>query len=602
MPGRIEDYALIGDLQTAALVGKDGSVDWLCLPRFDSPTCFAALLGGDDQGHWKLAPVGAVECTSRSYAGDSLVLETVWETPTGTVKVIDFMPQRDRTPDLIRIVEGVSGTVAMRGELRLRFDYGRVVPWMRRTDHHRVAVAGPDSVWLRGHPFVHSYGKDFATITEFTVNAGDRVPIVLSWLPSHRGTPPRQDPEKSLRETLEGWQEWVRTCAYDGPYRAAVIRSLITLKALTYEPTGGIVAAATAALPEQIGGERNWDYRFCWLRDSTMTLSALLAGGYHEEAAAWRAWLLRAIAGDPADLQTMYGVAGERRLPEIIADWLPGYEGSTPVRFGNAAVDQLQLDVYGEVIQTLYMAMQAGIPMERHVWGLMRTLMTFLADNWDKPDEGLWEVRGGRRHFVHSKVMCWVAFDRAVKMAEATRMPAPVDRWRELRDAIHIDVCAQGFDTELGSFTQYYGGKTMDAATLFIVKTGFLPPDDPRVIGTVEAVQEALDHGGFVRRYSTGTTGDAEVDGLEGEEGAFLACSFWLADALIAIGRRDEARVLFERVARISNDLGLISEEWDPRAKRQLGNTPQAFTHVALVNTAFLLDAVPEPHATPEES
>jgi GH15 family glucan-1,4-alpha-glucosidase len=591
VPGRIEDYALIGDLQTAALVGRDGSVDWLCLPRFDSPSCFAALLGGEEQGHWRLAPEGAELCSSHRYLGDSLVLETLWETPTGTVRVIDFMPQRDRTPDLMRIVEGVSGTVSMRGVLRLRFDYARVVPWVRRTDHHRVAVAGPDSAWLRTDPSVHTYGQDMATVSEFTVNEGDRVHFVLSWLPSHHTTPPRQDPERSLRETMEQWQEWADACRYQGPYRDAVLRSLVILKGLTYQPTGGMVAAATAALPEQIGGERNWDYRFCWLRDSTMTLSALLGGGYLSEAAAWRGWLLRAIAGDPADLQTMYGVAGERRLPEVVADWLPGYEGSVPVRFGNAAVDQLQLDVYGEVVDTLYLAMESGIPMERHVWGIVRALMEFLEQHWSEPDEGLWEVRGGRRHFVHSKVMCWVAFDRAVRMAEATGMPAPVERWRTLRDAIHAEVCEKGYDPQLGSFTQYYGGKELDAATLFVLKTGFLPPDDPRAISTVEAVRTQLDQGGFILRYSTGQAEDSQVDGLQGEEGAFLACSFWLADALVAIGRREEGRQLFERVAAIANDLGLISEEWDPKAGRQLGNTPQAFTHVALVNTAFRLGA-----------
>ena len=597
VPGRIEDYAVIGDLQTAALVGRNGSIDWLCFPRFDSPSCFGALLGGEDLGHWRLAPAGAVECASRSYHGDSLVLETIWETATGTVRVIDFMPQRDATPDVMRIVEGVSGTVDMHSELRLRFDYGRVVPWVRRTDHHRVAVAGPDSVWMRGDPSIRTFGKDFATIADFTVREGQRLPIVLSWLPSHQSAPPRQDAERSLQETFNAWQEWSAVNKYRGPYRDEVMRSLLVLKGLTYEPTGGIVAAVTASLPEQIGGERNWDYRFCWLRDSTMTLSALLSSGYVEEAAAWRSWLLRAIAGDPADLQTMYGVGGERRLPEIVADWMPGYEGSTPVRFGNAAVDQLQLDVYGEVIDTLHMALEAGIPMERHVWGLVKALMSFLEEHWGDPDEGLWEVRGGRRHFVHSKIMCWVAFDRAVKMAEATGLPGPVARWRTTRDAIHADVCAKGYNPQLGTFTQYYGGKELDAATLFVVKTGFLPPDDPRVIGTVEAVRDQLGHGGFIRRYSTGSAGSdgtavaaAPVDGLEGEEGAFLACSFWLADALIAIGRVDEGRKLFEKVAAISNDLGLISEEWDPKAGRQLGNTPQAFTHVALVNTAFLLE------------
>jgi GH15 family glucan-1,4-alpha-glucosidase len=593
VPGRIEDYALIGDLQTAALVGRDGSVDWLCLPRFDSPSCFAALLGGDEQGQWRLAPEGAELCTGRSYQGDSLVLETLWETPTGVVKVIDFMPQRDRTPDLIRIVEGVSGSVRMRGELRLRFDYARVVPWLRRTDHHRVAVAGPDSVWLRSEPPVHTFGEKMATVSDFTVNEGDRVSFVLSWLPSHHTRPPRQDPERSLRETLTQWQEWADTCGYRGPYRESVIRSMVILKGLTFAPTGGIVAAATAALPEQIGGERNWDYRFCWLRDSTMTLSALLAGGFRSEAAAWRGWLLRAIAGDPADLQTMYGVAGERRLPEIVADWLPGYEGSAPVRFGNAAVDQLQLDVYGEVVDTLHLAMVSGIPMERHVWSILRTLMDFLEQHWSEPDEGLWEVRGGRRHFVHSKVMSWVAFDRAVKMAELCGLAAPVERWRTVRDAIHAEVCEKGYDPSVGAFTQYYGGKELDAATLFVVKTGFLPPDDPRAIGTVEAVRDRLDRGGFILRYSTGQEQDSQVDGLQGEEGAFLACSFWLADALVAIGRREEGRLLFERVSAIANDLGMISEEWDPREGRQLGNTPQAFTHVALVNTAFRLAQSP---------
>ncbi len=587
MPGRIEDYALIGDLQTAALVGKDGSIDWLCLPRFDSPSCFAALLGGDEQGHWRVAPRGATRCTSRSYVNDSLVLETLWETPTGVVKVIDFMPQRDRNPDLMRIVEGVSGSVEMCGELRLRFDYARVVPWVRRTDHHRVAVAGPDSVWLHQDPGVHTFGKDLATYSEFTVEAGQRVRFVLNWQPSHHSSLPRQDPDRSLRETLAQWQDWASACRYQGPYREAVMRSLVILKGLTYEPTGGMVAAATAALPEQLGGERNWDYRFCWLRDSTMTLSALLRGGFIGEATAWRGWLLRAIAGDPADLQTMYGVAGERRLPETVADWLPGYEGSGPVRFGNAAVDQLQLDVYGEVVDTLHLAMVAGAPMERHVWGLVRALMNYLASNWSQPDEGLWEVRGGRRHFVHSKVMCWVAFDRAVRMAEATGLPAPVEKWRQIRDTIHAEVCAKGYNTEVGAFTQYYGGTALDAATLFVVKTGFLPADDPRVISTVEAVHERLDHGGFVLRYSTDETGEAPVDGLQGAEGAFLACSFWLVDALVAIGRTEEARALFERVAAIANDLGMISEEWDPKAGRQLGNTPQAFTHVALVNSAF---------------
>ncbi|SEM11344.1 glycoside hydrolase family 15 protein [Streptacidiphilus jiangxiensis] len=593
MPGRIEDYALIGDLQTAALVGRDGSIDWLCLPRFDSPSCFAALLGGDEHGHWRLAPASDGEAPFRSYVGDSLVLQTEWTTSTGSVRVIDFMPQRDRTPDVMRIVEGISGSVAMVGELRLRFDYARIIPWMRRTNHHRIAVAGPDAVWLRCDEKVHTYGRDFATYSEFTVHAGERIPFVLSWTPSFHSAGPRQDPEKSLQTTLEDWKDWASRCSSGvaEEHMPAVRRSLITLKALTYQPTGGIVAAATAGLPEQIGGARNWDYRFCWLRDSTMTLSALLTAGYRKEADAWYQWLLRAIAGDPADLQTMYGVGGERRLPEEIADWLPGYEGSHPVRFGNAAVDQLQLDVYGEVVDTLYLAHRHGITIERHVWSLLVKLLEFLEEHWSDPDEGLWEVRGPRRHFVHSKIMCWVAFDRAVKLAEETGMPGPVERWRELRDVIHGDVCARGVSKQRGILTQYYGGAALDAATLFAVKTGFLAPDDPRAIATVEAVQRELNHEGYILRYSTPSDDAATdaVDGLEGSEGAFLACSYWLCDALIAIGRVGEARALFDRLRGLANDLGLISEEWDPLAGRQLGNTPQAFTHVALVNTAFLL-------------
>ncbi|RAG85179.1 glycoside hydrolase family 15 protein [Streptacidiphilus pinicola] len=593
MPGRIEDYALIGDLQTAAMVGRDGSIDWLCLPRFDSPSCFAALLGGDEHGHWRLAPASDGEAPFRSYVGDSLVLQTEWTTATGSVRVIDFMPQRDRTPDVMRIVEGISGSVDMIGELRLRFDYARIIPWMRRTNHHRIAIAGPDAIWLRCGEGVHTYGRDFATYSEFTVHAGERIPFVLSWTPSHHKSAPRQDAEKSLQATLDDWQRWSDRCGSGlaEQDQEAARRSLITLKALTYEPTGGIVAAATAGLPEQIGGGRNWDYRFCWLRDSTMTLSALLNAGYRDEAVAWYHWLLRAIAGDPADLQTMYGVGGERRLPEQVADWLPGYEGSHPVRFGNAAVDQLQLDVYGEVVDTLYLAHQHGITIEQHVWRLLQNLLEFLEEHWSDPDEGLWEVRGPRRHFVHSKIMCWVAFDRAVKLAEETGMAGPVERWRELRDIIHGDVCARGVDHKRGVFTQYYGGAALDASTLFAVKTGFLAPDDPRVAATVDAIQQELDHDGYILRYST-PTGEADtdaVDGLEGSEGAFLACSYWLCDALIAIGRVDEARALFNRLRGLANDVGLISEEWDPLAGRQLGNTPQAFTHVALVNTAFQL-------------
>ncbi|GAA5016758.1 glycoside hydrolase family 15 protein [Kitasatospora paranensis] len=585
MAGRIEDYALIGDLQTAALVGRDGSVDWLCLPRFDSPSCFAGLLGDGRYGAWRIAPVGADTCTRRQYRGDSLVLESIWATADGTVRVTDFMPHRDRVPQLLRIVEGITGTVRMRGELRLRFNYGRVDPWVRRTEHHRVAVAGPDSAWLRVPPGIHTYGQDGTTASDFTVRAGDQVPFLLTWQPSHLQSTPRTDPALALTRTLDTWQSWAAGCRYRGEWQQAVLRSLITLKALAYEPTGGIVAAPTASLPESIGGVRNWDYRFCWLRDSSMTLSALLRGGFREEAAAWRKWLLRAIAGDPGDLQAVYGVAGERGLPETEADWLPGYRSSAPVRFGNAAVRQLQLDVYGEVVDTLHLALEAGIPMERQVWSLLRTLMAFLEQHWSEPDEGLWEVRGGRRHFVHSKVMAWVAADRALKMAELTGLPAPVDRWRAMRDAVHADVCEHGYDSRRGVFVQDYGGTALDAATLFVVKSGFLPPDDPRVVRTVEAVQSGLDHGGLIRRYST----DAAPDGLRGPEGAFLACSFWLADALGALGRKDEARTLFTRVLALGNDLGLLAEEWDPHEGCQLGNMPQAFSHVALVNSAYEL-------------
>ncbi|BFV55993.1 glycoside hydrolase family 15 protein [Kitasatospora sp. CMC57] len=583
MAGPIEDYALLGDLQTAALVGRDGSVDWLCLPRFDSPSCFAGLLGTDRHGAWRLGPATGGPCTERRYHPAGLVLESVWRTATGTVRVTDFMPRRERLPRLVRIVEGLTGTVRMRGELRLRFNHGRIEPWVRRTDHHRIAVAGPDSAWLRVPTGVHTWGEDGATVSEFTVAAGEQVPFVLTWQPSHRSDTPRVDPAELLARTLTGWQSWADGLRYQGPYREQVLRSLITLKALTYDPTGGIVAAPTASLPELPGGMRNWDYRFCWLRDSSMTLAALLRGGFRDEAAAWRKWLLRAIAGDPGDLQAVYGVAGERTLPETSADWLPGYQGSTPVRFGNAAVHQLQLDVYGEVLDTLELAYRAGIPMERKVWGLLRSLMDFLALHWREPDEGLWEVRGHRRQFVHSKVMVWVAADRAVRLAEATGLPAPVERWRTLRDTVHAEVCEYGYHARRGVFVQAYDTEELDAATLFIAKSGFLPPDDPRVVRTVDAVRTELDQDGFVRRYRAAP----DTDGLPGSEGAFLACSFWLADALALTGRRPEARELFERSLAVANDLGLLAEEYDPATGRQLGNSPQAFTHVALVNTAF---------------
>ncbi|GHA81503.1 glycoside hydrolase family 15 protein [Streptomyces termitum] len=587
MTRRIDDYALIGDLQTAALVGRDGSIDWLCLPRFDSAACFAALLGDEENGHWRIAPKGATRCSGRRYLPDSLVLETLWETRTGTVKVVDFMPQRDRAPDVVRIVEGVSGSVEMAAVLRLRFDYGSIVPWMRRAEGHRVAVAGPDAVWLRSEPAVKTWGQQYSTCSSFTVAAGEKVAFVLTWHPSHERRPARVDPHEALAQSLADWREWTARCSYDGPHREAVVRSLITLKALTYAPTGGIVAAPTTSLPEEIGGVRNWDYRACWLRDSSLTLGALLAAGYADEAAAWRDWLLRSVAGDPADLQIMYGPAGERRLPETTLPWLRGYADSAPVRTGNAAVDQFQLDVYGEVMDTLSLAREAGIPARRHAWNLQLSLLGFLESHWREPDEGLWEVRGPRRHFTHSKVMAWVAADRAVRTLEADpSLPGEPDRWRALRDEIHAEVCAKAYDPGRNTFTQSYGSAELDAATLLIPRVGFLPPEDPRVKGTVDAVRAELTHHGLLRRYSPG---EGSVDGLPGQEGTFLVCSFWLADALRMTGRTREARELFERLAGLANDVGLLAEEYDPVTGRQLGNFPQAFSHIGLVGTALAL-------------
>ncbi|MDK1346127.1 glycoside hydrolase family 15 protein [Streptomyces sp. 378] len=587
MHPHIEDYALIGDEQTAALVGMDGSVDWLCLPRFDSAACFARMLGDEDNGHWRIAPVGADRCTRRAYRRDTLVLDTEWETEHGAVRVTDLMPQRDRAPDLVRVVEGIDGEVTLHSVLKLRFDYGSIVPWMRRSDGHRVAVAGPDSTWLRSEPEVHSWGEDFATHAEFTVKKGEKVAFVLTWHPSHEERPPLVDPYDALRHSVEDWRAWVSRCRYHGPHRDAVVRSLITLKALTYSPTGGIVAAPTTSLPEEPGGVRNWDYRYCWLRDSTLTLNALLAAGYQEEAEAWRNWLLRAVAGDPADLQIMYGLAGERRLPEFELPWLSGFDGSAPVRIGNDAVNQLQLDVYGEVMDSLSLARESGLSPQPDVWALQTALLDFLRTHWRQPDEGLWEVRGGRRQFVHSKVMVWVAADRAVRTLERhPELSGDPDGWRALRDEVHQEVCEKGYDAERNTFTQSYGSRELDAALLLIPRVGFLPPDDPRVIGTIEAVREELSHGGFLRRYSTD---DGEVDGLPGGEGAFLVCSFWLADALHMTGRTKEARELFERLVGHANDVGLLSEEFDPVTGRQLGNFPQAFSHIGLVNTALAL-------------
>ncbi|MFD5637275.1 glycoside hydrolase family 15 protein [Streptomyces sp. NPDC127077] len=594
MHRRIEDYALIGDEQTAALVGRDGSVDWLCLPRFDSAACFAALLGDEDNGHWRIAPENAGACTRRAYRPDTLVLDTEWDTDEGSVRVTDLMPQREHAPDLVRVVEGLSGRVRMRSLLRLRFDYGSVVPWMRRSDGHRVAVAGPDSVWLRSEPPVHTYGKDFRTHSEFTVEAGDKVAFVLTWHPSHRPRPPLCDPFEALETSVQDWRAWAARCRYDGPHRDAVVRSLITLKALTYAPTGGIVAAPTTSLPEELGGVRNWDYRYCWLRDSTLTLGALLSAGYHEEAEAWRDWLLRAVAGDPAALQIMYGLSGERRLSEYEIPWLSGYAGSSPVRVGNSAVEQLQLDVYGEVIDSLSLARRSGLPSRPHMWRVECAMMEFLRVAWRQPDEGIWEVRGPRRHFVYSKVMAWVAADRAVRTLEDDpSLDGDIEGWRAMRDEVHREVCERGFDPVRNTFTQSYGSPELDASLLLIPRVGFLPPDDPRVVGTVDAVRAELARDGFlVRRYSTTTT--AGVDGLPGDEGTFVVCSFWLADALHLTGRTREARELFERLVGLTNDLGLLSEEYDPVAGRQLGNFPQAFSHIGLVVTALSLFGVDE--------
>ncbi|MDT0381880.1 glycoside hydrolase family 15 protein [Streptomyces sp. DSM 42041] len=597
MAGRIEDYALIGDMQTAALVCRNGSVDWLCLPRFDSDAVFAGLLGTEDNGFWRIGPAHAPDgtpppATRRRYRGESLVLESEWDTDRGTVRVIDFMPPRGTgTPQLTRIIEGVSGRVPVRSALRMRFSYGWVVPWMHKVEGRSVAVAGPDSVWLDTD--VETYGEDLTTYADFTVAPGERIALSISWQPSHKEPPPLPTPEAALRNTEEFWRRWVGHCTYHGPYREAVVRSLITLKALTYSPTGGIVAAPTTSLPEDIGGSRNWDYRFTWLRDAAITLSSLLRTGYHEEARAWREWLLRAVAGDPEHLQIMYGIAGERDLGERELTWLPGYENSAPVRIGNGAAGQLQLDVYGEVTEALHLAHMTGLARNDYAQLLQLKLIHYLEEHWDEPDEGIWEVRGPRRHFVHSKVMAWVAVDRTCKLIESGDVDGPLERWQELRDTIHRAVCEKGYDAERNTFTQYYGSKELDASLLLIPQMGFLPPDDKRVIGTVEAIQRELStHDGFILRYPTsGEEGDTNVDGLEGNEGAFLACSFWLADDLAMIGRVDEARKLFDRLLSLRNDLGLLAEEWDPVRGRQVGNFPQAFSHVPLIDTALRLTA-----------
>ena len=592
MPLRIEDYGLIGDTHTAALVGRDGSMDWLCLPRFDSGACFAALLGDARHGRWLLGPADAEVSTSRRYRPDTLILETDFATPGGTARVIDFMTLRRREPDVIRIVEGVRGEVPMRMDLAIRFDYGSIVPWVRSIDGRLEAIGGPDaaSLWTK----VQTRGEGLTTRAEFTVREGDRVPFLLMWHPSHTQPPDPFDALDALDDTEQWWREWSARCQYDGPWREQVVRSLITLKALTYAPTGGIVAAPTTSLPEKIGGVRNWDYRYCWLRDATFSLYALAIGGYTEEAIAWRNWLLRAVAGDPSTLHIMYGVEGTRRLPELELPWLPGYENSRPVRTGNAAIDQLQLDVYGEVMDALHLSRRAGIASDQDSWNLQKALMAFLEHGWKQPDEGIWEVRGPRRHFTHSKVMAWVAFDRAVKAVERHGLDGPVDRWRQLRAKVHAQVCRSGFDAARNTFTQYYGSTELDASLLMIPLVGFLPADDPRVLGTVQAIERDLMWEGLVQRYRT----REHVDGLPAGEGVFLACTFWLTDNDQLQGRHAEARRLFDRLLGLCNDLGLLAEEYDPDARRLLGNFPQAFSHVMLINTARNLS---RPHGPAEE-
>jgi GH15 family glucan-1,4-alpha-glucosidase len=579
---RLEDYALIGDTQTAALVGVDGSIDWLCFPRFDSPACFAALLGDASNGRWLIGPVERPAQTVRRYRGNSLVLETEFHTASGSVRLIDCMPPRDRTPDLVRIVEGLEGEVRMQMELVIRFDYGSIVPWVRRIDGVLRAIGGPDALSLWSP--VRTHGVDLTTRAEFTVRAGEKAPFHLAWHPSHE-TASHLDPMAAVDDTCAWWEGWAGRCNYQSEWRDIVLRSLITLKALTFAPTGGIVAAPTTSLPEFIGGVRNWDYRYCWLRDATFTLYALLVGGYTEEAVAWRNWLLRAVAGDPADLQIMYGPAGERRLTEFEVPWLRGYESSSPVRVGNAASRQRQLDVYGEVMDAMHLALTSGVEVDTAAWELEKTLVCGLESLWPDPDEGIWEVRGPRRHFTHSKVMAWVAFDRAIRMAEEFSLEGPIDRWRRVRARIHDEVCEQGFSHARQSFTQFYGSPEVDASLLLMPIVGFLPPSDPRVVGTIAAIERDLLRDGFLLRYATHSR-SPEVDGLPPGEGVFLPCTFWLADSYALQGRHDDARAAFERVLKLANDVGLLSEEYDPSSGRLVGNFPQAFTHVALVNTA----------------
>ncbi len=595
---RIEDYALIGDCQTAALVGRDGSIDWLCVPRFDSGACFAALLGGPEHGRWLVAPAEPIVRVTRAYRGDTLVLDTTFETASGAVTVTDCMPIRTACPDLVRLVTGVRGTVRMRVEVVIRFDYGSITPWVRREDGGITAVGGPDTLILRTPVPLH--GEGWTTVADFEVAAGDEVPFVLSWHASHAPLVPQTDARRAIAATARWWETWSARCPYQGQWRDAVLRSLITLKALTYQPTGGIVAAPTTSLPEHLGGQRNWDYRFCWLRDSTFTLAALMQSGHIDEAREWRSWLLRAVAGRGEELRVMYGVAGERRMPEFEVPWLPGYEGSSPVRVGNAAADQFQLDVYGEVLDSLHLARR--FQLDGHAddldWRIELELLRRLEAVWQEPDEGIWEVRGPRRHFTHSKLMAWVGFDRAVKDVEQFGLDGPVERWRELRDQLHAEICERAFDRERNTFVQYYGATEVDAALLMMAQVGFLPATDPRIAGTVAAVERDLLRDGFVDRYRSHTG----VDGLPPGEGAFLLCTCWLADNYALMGRVDDARRILERVLAARNDVGLLAEEYDPVLRRQLGNFPQAFSHLALINTAQNLTQRQKPAEVRQEA
>jgi GH15 family glucan-1,4-alpha-glucosidase len=585
-PAKIEDYAFLSDTQTGALVSRDGCVDWLCFPRFDSPACFASLLGEKKNGHWSFSPADKIDKVSRRYRGDTLIVETEIETASGAVRLIDFMPPRGKNPDIIRIVEGLRGEVRMEMELIIRFEYGLIIPWVRKAHDGLEAIAGPDGLVLRTP--VETRGKDLTTVADFTVKKGERVPFVLTWFASHEEPPRAITPEHALRDTEKFWSEWAGRLHYSGPWKEAVMRSIITLKGLTYAPTGGLVAALTTSLPEQIGGVRNWDYRYCWLRDATFTLVTLMRVGYRDEAKSWRQWLLRTIAGSASQMQIMYGVHGERRLDEREIPWLSGYENSKPVRIGNAASNQFQLDVFGEVLLAMQQSHEMGLETDESDWRLQVQLMRFLEAHWHEPDEGIWEVRGGRKHFTHSKMMAWLAFDRAIKLAEACKHSGKdhIPRWKKIRDYIHREVCERGYNKDKKAFTQFYGSDALDASLLMMPRVGFLPPSDERVRGTIEAIERELVQDGLVLRYRT----DAEnVDGLPGREGTFLPCSFWLVNCLHFIGRTDDAKAMFERLLALRNDVGLISEEYDPLAKRQLGNFPQAFTHLALVNSARLL-------------